>query len=114
MALFKFLSALAAFVGSVKAAPGAALTKAKAESLADTYLKAMSETLASGSMRKFADAHFAEDIVYDWSGPQQGKGKDALVKEFGATWGAMVSNFNPGKPIVVLDSVASKIIATFS
>ena len=46
---------------------------------ADTYLKAMSDTLASGSMEAMAKAHFHKDIVFDWSGPQRGKGSAALV-----------------------------------
>ena len=37
-----------------------------------------------------------------------------LVKEFGATWGSMVSVFHPSDPFVVLDSVAKKVAIAFS
>jgi hypothetical protein len=39
----------------------------------------------------------ADEIEWDWTGPQTGKGsKESLVKEFAETWGAMVLSFMPG------------------
>ena len=85
------------------------MTKEEGNQLGNTFLTAMKNTLASGSMQKMADQLFDTNIEYDWSGPQTGKGKSALVKDFAGTWGAMVSAFLPGTAYTVTDTKARRV-----
>ncbi len=60
------------------------------------------------------DTWFAPTISWEWSGPQVGEGTPAdLVKEFDSTWGSMTGSFSPGKPMVILDSVAKSVMMVF-
>ena len=89
------------------------MTKEEGNQLANTFLDAMRNTLASGSMQKMADQLFDKQIEYEWSGPQTGKGSAALVKDFAGTWGAMVANFLPGTPYTITDTKARRVSIAF-
>ena len=50
------------------------MTQSEAYALSNDLLAAMTETMATNSMKAMAKKYFAPSIAWDWSGPQTGTG----------------------------------------
>lgn len=108
------LAASVALVCSLCMSCSAKLTRQEGHEIATKMLSTMSNTLETGSMAAQADEMFAEELEWNWSGPQTGKGPKAdLVKEMDAGWARTVSAFLTSSPFVVTDTKASKISVAF-
>merc|ERR1719164_194094 len=87
-----------------------AITTTEGTALANAVMTSMHSTLHIGDMKPMADELFADQVAWNWSGPQNGKGtRNDFVQEFANTWGGMVSAFLPGTVSAVTDTVANVV-----
>lgn len=62
-----------------------------------SFLTEFSNQISINDMTPMSEKMFADEIEWNWTGPQTGKGKkEELVEEFSMTWGSLVSSFMPG------------------
>lgn len=92
------------------------LTRDEGVTFSNDFLKEFENQIAINDMGPMSEKMFADEIEWDWTGPQNGKGtKEELVAEFANTWGALVSSFMPGyySSHVVVDPEAGVVAINF-